>query len=182
MLCDVGDTGGTGGSSTGEPACEAVQQIADSPVDVSVFCDDHPFDRPEACEKQPLLSCSDILGLMAASTRCDDLTLCEYQACADAMANGPCDVRPDACTHIAGCIDIPEPPPPPHACSPGFCDDFDEVSLGSGLDPEFADELGKICDWDPCRACDEVETACGAAPCPAIQSKCEAEMATCDCS
>lgn len=233
MLCEPG----TGDPSTGEPACENVEDLLFVPEDAAAFCEANPFERPERCEKDMAFTCADVLGLMAASTKCDDLTVCDYQACADVLQTGACDERPAACDALVACLDIPqpgaccaengkvmgtelcavskdgfcidcngEPTLCMEVCGPSgepcclsdagetvpcstqtsfctidFCDDFAEVALNSGLDPEFVDELGKICEWNPCFACNEVAKACKDSPCPPISEKCELEMQTCHC-
>jgi len=110
-------------------------------------------------------------GLDPFCTDCDGLpALCQHDGCGSANVEKCClsdDGETVAC--------------PPPVCSPGFCDDFEVVALGDGLDPEYADELTKICKWSPCFACGEVEKSCAASPCPGLTAKCEAEMASCDC-
>lgn len=242
------DTDGASSTSapTGLPVpgldCIDLQTVVDSPADLDMKCKEHPFERAPGCEtRAPMPTCEDVVTLLAATPACDDIDICDYYACADAMREAPCGDRPAECNEIIACLDagVPAPAPnaccdehgvgdqpgmcgtstetfcvdcdwnpvlcmtegcgsanvedcclseegetvacPPPVCSPGFCDDFEEVGLESGLDPEFAEELEKVCKWNPCFACGEVEKACAEQPCPALQQKCETEILTCDC-
>lgn len=174
---DVSDATGSSGGESGSPV-DCVELTMLSPSDIEQECAAFPWGNP-ACSTRtsPLPSCGEVIVMLSEMESCAAITVCDYEACAAAMEAAPCGSRPAACDPILDCI----APEPPHVCSPGFCDDFHTVGLAAGLDPEFADELGKVCAWDPCFACSEVAKACELSPCPALEAKCEAEMATCDC-
>lgn len=176
MSTATGEEPGTTG--TFAPPSDCVELLLLSPEDIQQVCEKYPWGKPDCGTRiSPIPTCSEVIAMLDGIPACSGITVCEYQQCAAAMADAPCGDRPAECDPILTCI----APEPPHTCSPGFCDDFEKVGLQAGLDPEFANELGKVCAWDPCVACSEVEKACADAPCPAIQAKCEAEMETCDC-
>ena len=171
----TGSTGDASSSTTGDPGCHV--PLAEAPAGT---CAMFPWGNPECSSRQdPLPTCEEVFDMLAAIPECDGAVLCDYQQCAEALLVAPCGARPTECEPLFACVSAGEPEQP--TCSPGFCDDFEMVALQDGLDPEFAEELGKVCAWNPCFACNEVATACAEAPCPAIEAKCEAEMATCDC-
>lgn len=229
----------TGGWVTIGFDCNDPWQLVGDAAALADECEQHPFERADECAAEPS-TCGTILPLLASTPACAGVTICDYEACADALKVAACDERPAECDEISDCLDVPPPAPepnccdmhgeipgtglcwasvdmfcvdcngepalcmtegcgsanvedcclsnagetvacPPPVCSPGFCDDFEEVGLQSGLDPEFAHELEKVCKWNPCFACGEVAKACVAAPCPELEAKCAAELATCDC-
>jgi hypothetical protein len=177
---DLSTSTGDDSSTTGNAPADCVELDLLTPADIKQVCEVDPWGRPECSTRNsPLPACEEVIAGLVDIAPCSDLTVCDYQLCAAAMEAAPCGTRPIECEPIVGCI-VPEPP---HVCSVGFCDDFEKVSIGSELDPEFAAELGKVCSWDPCIACSEVAKYCEAWPCEAgIAEKCAAEMATCDCA
>lgn len=172
----------------GTPACAAVTlcDYKACAADLAVAaCDE----VPESCKAiesclmpAPEPTCCDVHGEIPGTGLCWaslDLfcvdcnggpALCMTEGCGSAGVE-------DCCLSDAG-ETVPCPPP---VCSAGFCDDFAEVAEQSGLDPEFAEELEKVCKWNPCFACGEVVGSCPAGPTCGSAEKCEAEMRTCDC-
>lgn len=161
-------------------ACSAALAVAEcnerpDECDEIADCLDPPEPEPEpdCCDlhgKKPGTGLCEA-GLEPFCTDCDGKpALCMTEGCGSANVE-------DCCLSDAG-ETVACPPP---VCSPGFCDDFETVGIADGLDPEFAEELGKICKWNPCFACGEVAKGCVAAQCPGLTAKCEAELATCDC-
>lgn len=54
------------------------------------------------------MTCEQMVNILSEKPECENVDLCDYNACADAIAAAPCDVTPDECSAIIDCLDIGE--------------------------------------------------------------------------
>ena len=132
----VGSTSGQPDPTTGEPAPSCADM---SPAEI---CEAHPWGRPEGCSGLGSdLECADMLEVIAATPACADIDLCEYAACADALADAECSARPPECAALLACLNAEMPAPP------NCCEDHGEVS--PGMCATSADHKCVGCDYEP---------------------------------
>ena len=72
------------------------------------YCEAHPWGRAPGCkEEQSAAECLSILGPLADC----GFSTCEYEACANALAEATCTARPKVCDEIVECLNSGNDPP-----------------------------------------------------------------------
>jgi hypothetical protein len=131
------------GSETGEPDPTTGSPTGCEDASLEQVCADHPFERAPGCGEAPDEACQDVLAHMAAEPACAGLDLCDYAACADALADEACTARPPECGEIVACLNHEEP------AAPNCCDEHGTVDGAPGLCATTADHKCVDCDGMP---------------------------------
>jgi len=131
----------TGGGVTIGFDCNDPWQLVGDDAALANECEQHPFERADECSAEPS-TCGAILPLLASTPACSDVTICDYEACADALKVAACDERPAECDEIADCLDVPPP------AEPDCCDQHGEIP-GTGLCWASVDMFCVDCNGEP---------------------------------
>ena len=81
------------------PACPSTEAVSNW---IGEYCTMHPFGRSEGCGGLGATAKACVIELNDNLFGCD-VTTCEYEACAAALAVAPCDVTPVECLGISSC-------------------------------------------------------------------------------
>ncbi len=95
----------TSTSSGGGLDCHSLEEVYASPEALEAKCEAHPWKMPECMPSPPFLTCQDVIAGLVGNPACDDVDLCDYIACADALQQNACGSWPVECDEIRLCME-----------------------------------------------------------------------------
>lgn len=84
--------------------CFSLDQVLSDPQALDAKCEEHPWERLPECNL-PLPTCQSVIKMIADYEPCDDIDLCDYILCAEALAVASCGTRPAECDPIIACLE-----------------------------------------------------------------------------
>lgn len=100
----VGSTStGTPTTGSGETTGGACLPVGDAgQQDIAAVCAAHPYEQP-GCPGNLGKTCEEMLGKVASLRACADVTLCDYEACAESLGKVACGEWPAECAATFAC-------------------------------------------------------------------------------